>query len=183
MSWTTGTVGRCTSMQTALFYLFSSNQSTASKFDIWEHLLTHQLVLFYMHRPSEGLQSAQGSKVMNNRQDSILNRPRIMGLRADHWPQHWKIVLKVLSKVDFFFSILFLVFVILSRRVSSLWHTYHHPAWNPPPGGWSGQAATCANTVWGRWFPWGTSHSNLCCNKKVWWKSLHICAEWINYLP
>lgn len=103
MSWTTGTVGRCTSMQTALFYLFSSNQSTASKFDIWEHLLTHQLVLFYMHRPSEGLQSAQGSKVMNNRQDSILNRPRIMGLRADHWPQHWKIVLKVLSKVDFFF--------------------------------------------------------------------------------
>lgn len=70
-------------MQTALFYLFSSNQSTPSEFDILKQLLTHQLMLFYMNWPSEGLQSAQGSKVMNNRQDSILNRPRIMGFRAE----------------------------------------------------------------------------------------------------
>lgn len=69
------------------FFLQSVNypiSQISSELDIWEHLLTHQLVLFYMHRPSEGLQSAQGSKVMNNRQDSILNRPRIMALRADH---------------------------------------------------------------------------------------------------
>lgn len=71
-------------MQIALFYLFFPSQSTLSEFDILEHLLTHQLTLFYMNWPSEVLQSAQGSKVMNNRQDSILNRPRIMGLRADH---------------------------------------------------------------------------------------------------
>lgn len=48
-----------------------------------KQLLTHQLMLFYMNWPSEGLQSAQESKVMNNRQDSILNRPRIMGFRAE----------------------------------------------------------------------------------------------------
>lgn len=157
-----------------------SQSVNSSEFDILEHLLTHQLTLFYMNWPSEGLQSAQGSKVMNNRQDSILNRPRIMGLRADHWPQHWKIVLKVLSKLTFF------------RLIFSFRHSQQEGQFTmthaPPPSVKSStrwvvrtSCHICEYSL-GSLIPMRYSHSNLCCNKKVWWKSLHVCAEWINYL-
>lgn len=159
----------------SIFFLFA-NQSPPSEFEVLEHLLAHQLTLFYMNRPYERVQSAQGSKVMNNRQDTILNRPRIMGLRANHWPQHWKIVLKVLFKLTFFL----LIFSFSRSQQEGQFAVTHTP---PPrvklPTRWVVQTSCnmCKYSLVS-FIPLGNSllaHNTLCYNKKFWWKTAHSC--------